>query len=71
MEGIGIALDLKGERMFVTDLGGSIYSVQARRARLPVFTDAPMHLDPIWHMSMQLHTLFAGMPVKPHKANLR
>ena len=26
MEGIGIALDLKGERMFVTDLGGSIYS---------------------------------------------
>lgn len=26
MEGIGIALNLKGERMFVTDLGGSIYS---------------------------------------------
>ena len=26
MEGIGISLDLKGERMFVTDLGGSIYS---------------------------------------------
>jgi hypothetical protein len=25
MEGIGIALDLKGKRMFVTDLGGSIY----------------------------------------------
>jgi len=28
MEGIGIALDLKGERMFFTDLGGSIYSAQ-------------------------------------------
>ena len=28
MEGIGIALDLKGERMFVTDLGGSIYSAK-------------------------------------------
>jgi hypothetical protein len=28
MEGIGIALDVPGERMFVTDLGGSIY--QAR-----------------------------------------
>ena len=27
MEGIGIALDLKGGRMFLTDLGGSIYSV--------------------------------------------
>ena len=26
MEGIGIALDLKGRRMFLTDLGGSIYS---------------------------------------------
>jgi hypothetical protein len=26
MEGIGIALNLKGKRMFVTDLGGSIYS---------------------------------------------
>jgi hypothetical protein len=26
MEGIGIALDLKNQRMFLTDLGGSIYS---------------------------------------------
>jgi hypothetical protein len=26
MEGIGIALDLRGNRMFVTDLGGSVYS---------------------------------------------
>ncbi|MDB6090183.1 MAG: 3-hydroxyacyl-CoA dehydrogenase [Gammaproteobacteria bacterium] len=26
MEGIGIALDLPGSRMFVTDLGGSVYS---------------------------------------------
>jgi DNA-binding beta-propeller fold protein YncE len=26
MEGIGLALDLKGERMFITDLGGSVYS---------------------------------------------
>ena len=24
-EGIGIALDLKGRRMFFTDLGGSVY----------------------------------------------
>jgi hypothetical protein len=27
-EGIGIALDLKGERMFLTDLGGSLYSAK-------------------------------------------
>jgi len=26
MEGIGIALDVAGDRMFVTDLGGSIYT---------------------------------------------
>jgi DNA-binding beta-propeller fold protein YncE len=26
MEGIGLALDLKGQRMFLTDLGGSVYS---------------------------------------------
>jgi hypothetical protein len=28
MEGIGIALDLKGERMFITDLAGSVYSTK-------------------------------------------
>jgi hypothetical protein len=27
-EGIGIALDLKGKRMFLTDLGGSVYSAK-------------------------------------------
>jgi hypothetical protein len=26
MEGIDIALDLKGQRMFITDLAGSLYS---------------------------------------------
>ena len=28
MEGIGIALDVPGNRMFVTDFGGSIYSAK-------------------------------------------
>jgi hypothetical protein len=28
MEGIGIALNLKGERMFLTDLGSSVYSAR-------------------------------------------
>ena len=28
MEGIGIALDFKGNRMFITDLAGSIYSAR-------------------------------------------
>jgi len=26
MEGIGLSLDLRGGRMFLTDLGGSVYS---------------------------------------------
>ena len=26
MEGIGLALDVKGGRMFITDFGGSVYS---------------------------------------------
>ena len=28
MEGIGIALDVPGNRMFVTDFGGSVYSAK-------------------------------------------
>jgi len=31
MEGIGLALDLKGGRMFITDFGGSVYKRQSRR----------------------------------------
>jgi hypothetical protein len=28
MEGIGIALDIRNDRMFITDLGGSVYSAK-------------------------------------------
>jgi hypothetical protein len=28
MEGIGIAIDFKGNRMFITDLAGSVYSAK-------------------------------------------
>ena len=28
MEGIGIALDLKGDRMFLTDLAGTVYTAK-------------------------------------------
>jgi hypothetical protein len=28
MEGIGIAIDFKGDRMFLTDLAGSVYSAK-------------------------------------------
>lgn len=30
IEGIGLALDLKGGRMFITDFGGSVYSANLR-----------------------------------------
>ena len=39
MEGIGIALDVPGDRMFVTDFGGSVYSANldgSERAQLPL-----------------------------------
>jgi hypothetical protein len=28
MEGIGIALDRKGDRMFITDFGGNVFSAK-------------------------------------------
>ena len=28
MEGIGVALDVRGDRMFVTDFAGSVYSAR-------------------------------------------
>ena len=33
MEGIGIALDVPGNRMFITDLGGSVYSAKLDGSR--------------------------------------
>ena len=39
MEGIGLALDLKGRRMFVTDLAGSVYSADLDGANVKVLLD--------------------------------
>jgi hypothetical protein len=33
MEGIGLALDVPGDRMFMTDLGGSLYTASLDGAR--------------------------------------
>ena len=44
MEGIGIALDLKGGRMFMTDLGGSIYSARLDGSRPTVLLMAQGNL---------------------------
>jgi hypothetical protein len=47
MEGIGIALDLKGGRMFMTDLGGSVYSARLDGSRPTVVLMAQGNLTGI------------------------
>lgn len=47
MEGIGIALDLKGGRMFMTDLGGSVYSAKLDGSRPTVVLMAQGNLTGI------------------------
>ncbi len=47
MEGIGIALDLKGGRMFMTDLGGSVYTARLDGSRPTVLLMAQGNLTGI------------------------
>ncbi|HEU5154318.1 MAG TPA: hypothetical protein VFU03_06290, partial [Gemmatimonadales bacterium] len=47
MEGIGIALDPKGGRMFMTDLGGSIYTARLDGSRPTVVAMAQGNLSGI------------------------
>jgi hypothetical protein len=47
MEGIGIALDLPGDRMFLTDLGGSIYSAKLDGSEKRMFLQAQGNLTGI------------------------
>ncbi len=44
MEGIGIALDVPGDRMFLTDLGGSIYSARLDGSEKRAFLQAQGNL---------------------------
>jgi glucose/arabinose dehydrogenase len=45
MEGIGLALDVPGDRMFITDLGGSIYSARLDGSDLHVLRSAQGNLS--------------------------
>jgi len=47
MEGIGLALDLKGGRMFITDLGGSVYSANLDGSNRRVLLDTEGNLTGI------------------------
>jgi hypothetical protein len=44
MEGIGIALDVPGDRMFVTDLAGSVYSAKLNGSQKRVLAYAQGNL---------------------------
>ena len=50
MEGIGLALDLKGNRMFVTDLAGSVYSANLDGSNRKVLLVAQGNLAGIAYM---------------------
>ena len=56
MEGIGLALDLKGGRMFITDLGGSVYSANLDGSNKKMLFFAEGNLSGI---------AYAEIPVKP------
>jgi hypothetical protein len=55
MEGIGIALDVPGDRMFMTDFGGSIYSARLNGSEKQMFLYAQGNLTGI---------AYAEIPVK-------
>ena len=52
MEGIGIALDFKGGRMFVTDLAGSVYSPSSMGRRSGRFLAAQGNLTGIAYVEI-------------------
>jgi crotonobetainyl-CoA:carnitine CoA-transferase CaiB-like acyl-CoA transferase len=52
MEGIGIALDVPGERMFLTDLGGSIYCARFDGSEKRVFLQAQGNLTGIAYVEI-------------------
>jgi len=56
MEGIGIALDVQGARMFVTDLGGSIYEAALDGSRRRVLQVAMGNLSGIAFLKTRLDT---------------
>ncbi|HXK21701.1 MAG TPA: 3-hydroxyacyl-CoA dehydrogenase [Myxococcota bacterium] len=53
MEGIGLALDLPGRRMFVTDLGGSVYSANLDGSNPKVLAAAQGNLTGIVYVALR------------------
>jgi hypothetical protein len=57
MEGIGLALDLKGGRMFITDFGGSVYSANLDGSNRRTLLIAEGNLTGIAYAEMEDNTL--------------
>jgi DNA-binding beta-propeller fold protein YncE len=53
MEGIGIALDVAGNRMFVTDLGGSVYSAKLDGSEMRPFLFAQGNLSGVAYATQE------------------
>jgi hypothetical protein len=53
MEGIGIALDVNGQRMFLTDLGGSVYSASMDRSEMRTLLYAQGNLTGIAYAELR------------------
>jgi hypothetical protein len=54
MEGIGIALDVPGDRMFLTDFGGSIYSAGLNGSEKQMFLYAQGNLTSIAYAEIRV-----------------
>ena len=52
MEGIGIALDVPGDRMFITDLGGSVYSAKLDGSEKRAFLFAQGNLSGVAYVEI-------------------
>ena len=59
MEGIGLALDLKGRRMFFSDLGGSVYSAKLDGSEKRALTFAEGNLTGVAYAELGLSRAFA------------
>ena len=52
MEGIGLALDVSGDRMFVTDFGGSVYATRLDGSEKRMFLYAQGNLAGIAYVEI-------------------
>jgi hypothetical protein len=52
MEGIGLSLDLKGGRMFFSDLGGSVYSAKLDGSEKRALTFAQGNLTGVVYVDL-------------------